>query len=259
MLDPSAASANGARDHQGPELPATLLTAAITMLREGVDGRTVRRIGVLRGLSRVSRQHAWQLRRHLTAHRAVVSELTPTPEPEERQELGRHRPRQPVDLLIDVTGSASTRARRLAASWNVPLLIPNSLPGRPPDPSSPVYRGQLQDVLGVHLPDARRDIAVERLAVRPTRPGSSCMLVVDDQPVTCAEGSSLTVVPAAAGRLATRVDDPGGESAEHTASRVRHQPLWGAFRLDLDGVPAGELRGLLKIRSLPKRLQLLLA
>lgn len=257
MLDPSAAAANGSRDHQGPELPAPLFTAAITLLREGVDGRAVRRIGVLRGFSRVSRHHAWQLRRYLTAHRAVVSELTPTPEPEERQEVGRHRPRQRVDLLIDVTGSASTGARRLAASWNVPLLIPNSLPRRRPDQSSPVYRRKVHDVLGVHLPDGRRDIAVERLAMRPARPGSSYMLVMDDEPVTCAEDSVLSVTPTTAGRLGMRVDDPRGASTEHTAHRARHQPLWGAFRLDIDGVPAGELRGVVKIRPLPERLHLL--
>ncbi len=46
------------------------------------------------------------------------------------------------------------------------------------------------------------------------------------------------------------------DGVTYTADRVRHQPLWGSFCFDIDGAPAGDLRGLTKARPLPGHLRL---
>lgn len=227
-----------------------LLSAAVRLAGELPTARPV--LGILRGLGRTDRDRARLLRERLTRHGVHCAELSPVFEAGERRRApqGRQRPR--VDMLLHAGGTQRDQSLRVAALWDLPLLI--ECPAHEGDAALNSYGARRLPVIGVHLPGGALDIAVRQVTITCLQPypGSACLLL-DNEKFTTPATQPLQVDLAANGALQVR----GDAFATRQVQRLRYERPWGVYRLDLDGAPARDVRAPLVLKPIVGRLHLL--
>lgn len=231
---------------QAPEV--RLLAAAVRLARIFPAAQPV--LGVLRCPGRADRDRARSLLDSLSGRGLCVTELSALPEAGERHHAW-HMPHARVGLLV-YGGPQSEEAMRAAARWQLPLLIER------PDADE---RGRLnafgahrRAVAAVHPGAAETILAVRELALvaRQPNPGTVRLIVNNEKLVTSGE-HPLCIHLTGEGEL--RIQG-AGFGVRH-GTRLRFEKAWGAYRLDIDGVPGPDVRAPLLVQAQPGRLHLL--
>ncbi|MGM0345924.1 hypothetical protein [Streptomyces sp. Adlamb9] len=224
-----------------------LLTAAVRL--SGTLPATRSTLGVVRGRHQSERERTSALRARL-AERGVPSlELIPVPEPGERAGAQHGLPPRSVGLLVHTPGVRPEQAMRAAALWRLPLLIdrPDGMAG-----AGACHR----DVIGIHLAGRGYELAMRQadLVSLNTDPGP-IRLILDNEKITMPDGRRLAVTTTGSGLLEVR----GEPFGLRRVRRLRFERAWGAHRLDVDGVPMGEVRAPLRMEADPGRLHMVRA
>lgn len=138
---------------------------------------------------------------------------------------------------------------RAAALWRLPLLIdrPDGMAG-----AGACHR----DVIGIHLAGRGYELALRQadLVSLNTDPGP-IRLILDNEKITMPDGRRLAVTTSGSGLLEVR----GEPFGLRRVRRLRFERAWGAHRLDVDGVPMGEVRAPLRMEADPGRLHMVRA
>ncbi|MEU2915677.1 hypothetical protein ACFYM3_40575 [Streptomyces massasporeus] len=245
----SSPDAGSARDAPDVE---RLLTAAVRLAGTLPTARPT--LAVVRGWHRGDRERARLLRARLAEQGMSCTELSPVPEAAERGRQGRGARRPAVDLLVHTGGPQPEPAMRAAALWQLPLLVErpagwsggelNSLGAH----RSPVIGIQLFDV-GFGFGVAVRETVLVSLQSHP----GNARLILDNEKITAPGDRPLRITLTDQGLLEARGDSFGMRRIR----RLRFERAWGAYRLDVDGAPARDVRAPVRIEALPGRLHLL--
>ncbi|MFG2683116.1 hypothetical protein [Streptomyces sp. NPDC048392] len=244
---PRASGADPAGSELGQE---GLLPAAVRLAGELPAARAV--VGILRGWGQADRDRARTLRRRLARQGIRAVDLSPAPEAAQGHHAPRARQRPRVHFLLYVGGSPQDRALRAAALWDLPLLIE-----RPPheSPSELIgFSAHRRDVIGIHLPGDDLDIAVRQATITCLQPhAGSASLLLDNEKITAPAEQPLRIYLTSQGVLQVHSD----AFATRRVGRLRYARPWGAYRLDIDGTPALDVRAPLRLEPMPGRLHLL--
>ncbi|MEU5363909.1 hypothetical protein ABZ354_10530 [Streptomyces sp. NPDC005925] len=209
-------------------------------------------LGIVRGWSRGERERARQLRIGLDERHVRSTELNPVAEAGRRDGRGRG-PRPPVDLLVYAGGSQPEQAMRAAALWDLPLLLDRPAgrrSGSDPDTADTHRRA----VAGIHLADGGFAVAVREAVLVSLQPHPGhARLILDNEKITAPGDRPLCLTLTDEGLLEARGDSFGLRRIR----RLRFERAWGAYRLEVDGVPSRDVRAPLRIEALPGRLHLL--
>lgn len=248
---PSRTSRSPGADSAGSELgQERLLSAAVRLAGELPTARAV--VGILSGRDGADHDLVLHLRQHLTRHGIRGVDVSPTREADRGRRESRARQRPRVHFLLDAGGSLRDHALRAAALWDLPLLIE-----RPPhqSPSELIsFSAHRRDVIGIHLPGGDLDIAVRQATITSLLPhAGSASLLLDNEKITAPAEQPLRIDLTAQGSLLVHSD----AFATRRVRRLRYARPWGAYRLDIDGNPALDVRAPLRLEPMPGRLHLL--
>ncbi|MGW0500533.1 hypothetical protein ACWD0Z_35420 [Streptomyces sp. NPDC003007] len=209
-------------------------------------------LAIVRSWDRGGRERALLLRTRLAEHGIRSTELSPIPEAGERGGPDRGVRRPAVDLLVHAGGPHPEQAMRAAALWQLPLLI-----DRPEGRSGGelnAFGAHRSPVIGIHLPDGGFGVAVRETILVSLQPHpGNARLILGNEKITAPGDLPLRITLAEEGLLEARGDSFG----RRLIRRLRFERAWGAYRLDVDGAPAREVRAPLRIEALPGRLHLL--
>ncbi|SCK25980.1 MULTISPECIES: hypothetical protein [Streptomyces] len=226
-----------------------LVSAAVRIARELPAARPV--VGVLRGWGRADREQARALRWHLAQQEIRSTELSAVPEAGERHHVSPAGQRPIVHFLLHVGGSQRVQALRAAALWNLPLLAERP-PGASPSGLTGFHARRLA-VIGVHLPGETLDIAVRQATITCLQPhAGNASLLLDNEKISAPADRPLCIDLTAEGVLQVR----GETFATRHVRRLRYERPWSAYRLDIDGIPAHDVRAPLRFEPMPGRLHL---
>ncbi|MEU3095898.1 hypothetical protein ABZ690_14055 [Streptomyces sp. NPDC006967] len=136
--------------------------------------------------------------------------------------------------------------------WDLPLLVE-----RPPDrsPSELIgFSAHRRHVIGIHLPGGDLDIAVRQATITCLQPhAGSASLLLDNEKITAPAEQPLRIDLTVQGRLEVHSD----AFATRRVRRLRYARPWGAYRLDIDGTSALDVRAPLRVEPMPGRFHLL--
>ncbi|WP_165985218.1 hypothetical protein [Streptomyces sp. YIM 98790] len=231
-----------------------LHTAAVRLARTLPSSDTPPVVGVVRGWSRADRDRARTLRRFLAAHGVRSTDVTPVPR-RAQHASGQHGPDRPeADLLVHTGGPGPEEAMRAAALWRLPLLIGH--PGQHGHPEQDTLRAYRRPVIAARLAQGQSELGVREAAVIPLQPAAdrAANLLLDEEKITLPGDQPLRI------RLTDNDDLLQVDGPAFGVRRVRALSLdgtWGACRLDVDGLPARDVREGLHMESQPGRLHLL--
>ncbi|RPK43332.1 hypothetical protein [Streptomyces sp. ADI93-02] len=226
-----------------------LVSAAVRIARELPAARPV--VGILRGWGRRDRGQARALCQSLARHGIRGAELSPVPEAGERHRVPPARRRPRIHFLLYAGGSQCAQALRAAALWNLPLLIE-----RTAGENSSGLTGlsaQRLAIIGVHLPGNALDIAVHQATITCLQPhAGNASLLLDNEKIGTPADRPLRIDLTAQGTLRVR----GETFAPRHVRRLRYERPWSTCRLDVDGIPAHDVRAPFRLEPMPGRLHL---
>lgn len=243
----SSPGAGSARDAPDVE---RLLAAAVRLAGELPTARPT--LGIVRGWNRLDRERARLLHARLAEQGVCSTELSAVPEAGERDGAQRGSRRPAVDLLVHAGGLQSQQAMRAAALWRLPLLVerPEGQAGGEPN----AFGAHRRTVVGIHLADGGFAVAVREAILVSLQPHpGNARLILDNEKITAPGGRPLRVGVTGQGLLEARGDSFGMRRVR----RLRFERAWGAYRLDVDGAPARDVRAPLRLEAEPGRLHLL--
>ncbi|MDG9720037.1 hypothetical protein [Streptomyces sp. DH24] len=227
-----------------------LLAAALRLVGTLPAARPT--VGIVRGWSRGDRERARLLREGLDERRVRSTELSPVAEAGERDGPGRGDRPPRADLLVYAGGSQVEQAMRAAALWGLPLLVDR--PQGPPRGEPNAFEGRRRPVVGFRLSDGGFGVAVRETVLVSLQPHPGhARLILDNEKITAPGDRPLRITLTDQGLLEARGDSFGLRRIR----RLRFERAWGAYRLEVDGVPSRDVRAPLRIEALPGRLHLL--
>lgn len=232
----------------GPETER-LLATAVRLARTLPAAHPT--LAVVRGWGRGDRERARLLCARLAEQGIRSTELSPVPEAGERggQDRGPRRPA--VDLLVHA-GGPQEQAMRAAALWQLPLLIDR--PAGRPGGELNAFGAHRSPVIGIHLSDGGVGVGVRETVLVSLQPQpGNARLILDNEKITAPGDQPLRIILTGQGLLEARGDSFG----RRRIRRLRFERAWGAYRMDVDGAPARDVRAPLRIETLPGRLHLL--
>ena len=245
----STSSPDAGSDGDAPETEH-LLAAAVRLAGTFPAARPT--LAIVRGWNRGDRERARLLRAHLAEQGIRSTELSPIPEAGERGGPDRGIRRPAVDLLVYAGGPQPEQAMRAAALWRLPLLVE-----RPEGRSGGelnAFGAHRSPVIGIHLSDGGFGVAVRETLLVSLQPHpGNARLILDNEKITAPGDQPLCITLTEQGLLEARGDSFGRRHIR----RLRFERAWGAYRLDVDGAPARDVRAPLRIEALPGRLHLL--
>ncbi|ELS54947.1 hypothetical protein [Streptomyces viridochromogenes] len=243
----SSPDAGSARDAPDVE---RLLTAAVRLAGTLPTARPT--LAVVRGWHRGDRERAGLLRTRLAEQGIRCTELSPVPEAGERGGKDRGVRRPAVDLLVHTGGPQPEQAMRAAALWRLPLLVERPAGRSGGELNS--FGAHRSPVIGVQLSDGGFGVAVRETALVSLQPHpGNARLILDNEKITAPGDRPLRIALTDQGLLEARGDSFGMRRIR----RLRFERAWGAYRLDVDGAPARDVRAPVRIEALPGRLHLL--
>lgn len=243
----SSPDAGSARDSPDME---RLLAAAVRLAGTLRAARPT--LAVVRGWNRGDRERARLLCARLAEQGIRSTELSPVPEAGERRGPGRGIRRPAVDLLVHAGGPQPEQAMRAAALWQLPLLIERPAGGAGGELNA--FGAHRSPVIGIHLSDGGFGVAVRETVLVSLQPHpGNARLILDNEKITAPGDQPLRITLTDQGLLQARGDSFGPRRIR----RLRFERAWGAYRLDVDGAPARDVRAPLRIEALPGRLHLL--
>ncbi|MCC9706593.1 hypothetical protein E4N62_15740 [Streptomyces sp. MNU76] len=248
-MPPSTSSPDAGSARDAPDVER-LLDAAVRLAASLPAARPV--LGVVRGWNRGDRERAGLLCARLAEQGVRSTELSPIPEAGERE--GAHRGvRGPaVDLLVHAGGPQAQQAMRAAALWRLPLLVER--PEGQAGGELNAFGAHRRAVVGIHPAEGGFTVAVHEAALVSLQPHpGNARLILDNEKITAPGGQPLRVGVTDQGLLEARGDSFGIRRIR----RLRFERAWGTYRLDVDGVPARDVRAPLRLEAEPSRLHLL--
>lgn len=243
----SSPDAGSARDAPDVE---RLLAAAVRLAGTLPAARPT--LAIVRGWSRGDRERAQQLRVRLAEQGVRSTELSPVPEAGERGGPDRGIRRPAVELLVHAGGPQPEQAMRAAALWQLPLLVerPEGWSGGEPN----AFGAHRSPAIGIHLSGGGFGVAVRETILVSLQPHpGNARLILDNEKITAPGDQPLRITLTDQGLLEARGDSFG----RRRIRRLRFERAWGAYRLDVDGAPARDVRAPLRMEALPGRLHLL--
>ncbi|MCC9710658.1 hypothetical protein E4N62_38725 [Streptomyces sp. MNU76] len=227
-----------------------LVTAAARITRSLPAARPV--LGILRGFSRADRDRARILRSRLAERGIQAADLSLVPEAGDREPGRATVPRPRVDVLLYAGGPQPEHAMKAAALWRLPLLIERQDGEEGGELNS--LGGHRRAVLGIHLSGGAFAIAAREAVIASLQPQPGRVrLILDNEKITAPGDQPLCVTLTVEDLLRVSGDAFGSRQVR----RLRFERAWGAYRLDIDGIPAHDVHAPLRIEALPGRLHLL--
>ncbi|MGC9544391.1 hypothetical protein [Streptomyces sp. UG1] len=241
---PDAGSPRGAADVERLAAAAVHLAGTLPTARPT--------LAVVRGWNRGDRERARLLCARLTEEGVRSTELSPVPEAGARGGPERGVRRPAVDLLVHAGGPQPEQAMRAAALWRLPLLVERRAGRSGGEPNA--FGTHRSPVIGIHFSDGGFGVAVrEASLVSPQPHPGNARFILDNEKITAPGDQPLRITLTDQGLLEAR----GGSFGRRLIRRLRFERAWGAYRLDVDGAPARDVRAPLRIEVLPGRLHLL--
>lgn len=197
-------------------------------------------IAITRGFDRNSRQRAKALRDLLTDRDIATIEVTPAPGSSRLLEGSE------VAAIVNLIGSDSWQAYRLAAAFRAPVLLPNA----DGDDSAGETR---RDVITLTGESGKRDVALSHVAVRPESAATSTItLTIDGEPLSVSGGNvTLGIVDQ---QLEIHLAGPDFAEKTLTAEQIRIETAESPHRIVRDELPIAEFEGSLVVAAEPRSL-----
>ncbi|MEU0216366.1 hypothetical protein ABZ281_15095 [Streptomyces sp. NPDC006265] len=141
---------------------------------------------------------------------------------------------------------------RAAALWQLPLLIDRPV-GRSGGELN-TFGAHRSPIIGIHLSDGGFGVAVRETTLVSLQPHpGNARLILGNEKITAPGDLPLRITLTEQGLLEARGDSFG----RRRTRRLRFERAWGAYRLDVDGAPARDVRAPLRIEALLGRLHML--